>query len=68
MKVKSSIERGAEYLCIKLGDVVTAIELIGVVKGLPMWEVERKIGEGCRKRLIVSARSLMPLNAPQGAV
>ena len=39
MKVKSSIERGAEYLCVKLGEVVTAIEHIGVVKGLPMWEV-----------------------------
>ena len=23
MKVKSSIERGADYLCTKLGDVVT---------------------------------------------
>jgi hypothetical protein len=65
MKVKSSIERGAEYLCTKLGDVVTAIEQIGVVKGLPMWEVERKAGEGSRKRLIVSARSLLPINGPQ---
>ncbi len=35
MKVKSSIERGAEYLCVKLGEVVTAIEQIGIVKGLP---------------------------------
>ena len=31
MKVKYSIERGAEYLCVKLGEVVTAIEQIGVV-------------------------------------
>ncbi len=61
MKVKSSIVRGAEYLCVKLGGVVTAIEQIGVVKGLPMWEVERRISEGSRKRVIVSARALMPL-------
>jgi len=60
MKVKSSIERGAEYLCTKLGDVVTAIEQVAVVKGLAMWEVERKIGAGIRKRLIVSERSLVP--------
>ena len=45
MKVKASIERGADYLCVKLGEVVTAIEQIGVVKGLPMWEVERRINE-----------------------
>ena len=63
MKVKSSIERGAEYLCVKLGEVVTAIEQIGIVKGLPMWEVERKIGAGIRKRIIVSARCLLPLDA-----
>ena len=61
MKVKSSIERGAEYLCIKLGEVVTAIEQIGVVKGLPMWEVERRVNESSRKRIIVSARSLIPV-------
>lgn len=60
MKVKSSIERGAVYLCTKLGDVVTAIEQVAVVKGLAMWEVERKIGAGIRKRLIVSERSLVP--------
>jgi hypothetical protein len=41
MKVKSSIERGAQYLCTKLGDVVTAIEQVAVVKGMAMWEVER---------------------------
>lgn len=60
-KVQSSIQRGAEYLCTKLGDVVTAIEQVAVVKGLPLWEVERKIGAGIRKRLIVSARALVPL-------
>ncbi len=61
MKVKSSIERGAEYLCTKLGDVVTAIQQVAVVKGLAMWEVERKIGSGIKKRLIVSERSLVSL-------
>lgn len=60
-KEQSSIQRGAEYICTKIGDVVTAIEQVAVVKGLPMWEVERKLGAGLRKRLIVSARSLMPL-------
>ena len=69
MKVKSSIERGAEYLCTKLGDVVTAIEQVAVVKGLAMWEVERKIGNGIRKRLIVPERSLRPQQiATAGAV
>ncbi len=60
MKVKSSIEHGAQYLCTKLGYVVTASQQVAVVKGLAMWEVERKIGEGIRKRLIVSDRSLIP--------
>jgi hypothetical protein len=32
-----------------------------VVKGLAMWEVERKIGEGIKRRLIVSERTLRPL-------
>ena len=63
MKVKSSIQRGADYLCTKVGDVVTAIEQVAVVKGLAMWEVERQIGSGIRKRLIVSARQLLPLEA-----
>ncbi|UCV14514.1 hypothetical protein [Quatrionicoccus australiensis] len=68
MKVKSSIERGAEYLCTKLGDVVTAIEQVAVVKGAAMWEVERKIGAGIRKRLIVSERSLIaPQLSPVGS-
>jgi hypothetical protein len=59
MKVKSSIERGAKYLCTKLGDVVTAIQQVAVVKGLAMWEVERQNGAGLRKRLIVSERTLL---------
>ena len=61
MKVKTSIQRGARYLCVKLGEVVIAIEQVAVVKGLPMWEVERQLGSGLGKRLIVSARSLMPI-------
>ncbi len=60
-RVQSSIQRGAEYVCTKIGDVVTAIEQVAVVKGLPMWEVERRLGAGIRKRLIVSSRSLMPV-------
>ncbi|WP_412478186.1 hypothetical protein [Azonexus sp. IMCC34839] len=60
-KMQSSIQRGTEYLCTKLGEVVTAIQQVAVVKGLPMWEVERRMGSGIRKRLIVSARSLLPL-------
>lgn len=63
MKVKSSIKSGAEYLCTKLGDVVTAIQQVSVVKGLAMWEVERKIGAGIKRRLIVSERSLIALGA-----
>lgn len=61
MKVKSSIQRGAEYLCVKFGEVVTAIEQVAVVKGLAMWEVERRLRGGERKRLIVSARTLQPI-------
>ena len=63
MKVKSSIRSGAEYLCTKLGDVVTAIQQVAVVKGTAMWEVERKIGAGIQRRLIVSERSLIALAA-----
>ena len=63
MKLKSTIQTGTEYLCTKLGDVVTAIQQVAVVKGLAMWEVERKIGAGIRKRLIVSERSLIALTA-----
>ena len=66
MKVSISIKQGAQYLCIKFGDVVTAIEQVAVVKGLAMWEVERAMGSGSRKRLIVPARSLMPLQ-PEAA-
>lgn len=61
MKVKSSIQHGAEYLCVKFGDVVTAIQQVAVVKGLAMWEVERRLGGGVTKRFIVSARSLLPI-------
>ena len=61
MKVRTSIQRGATYLYVKVGEVVTAIEQVAVVKGLPMWEVERHLGSGLRKRLIVSSRSLMPI-------
>ena len=61
MKISTSIKRGAEYLCVKFGDVVIAIEQVALVKGLPMWEVERQLATGIKKRLIVSARTLMPL-------
>jgi hypothetical protein len=61
MKVTSSIQRGAAYFYTKLGAVVTAIEQVAVVKGLPMWEVERTVVAGPTKRLIVSARSLTSL-------
>jgi hypothetical protein len=68
MKVTVSIQRGAQYLCIKFGEVVTAIEQVAVVKGLPMWEVERQSVAGGRRRLIVSARTLMPVQSlPAGA-
>jgi hypothetical protein len=63
MKVTTSIQRGANYLYVKFGEVVTAIEQVAVVKGLPMWEVERQLKSGLRKRLIVSARTLMPIQA-----
>lgn len=61
MKVKTSIQRGAKYIYVKLGKVVTAIEQVAVVKGLPMWEVEFHVGSGFKKRLIVSTRALMPI-------
>ena len=61
MKISTSIKRGAEYLCVKFGDVVIAIEQVALVKGLPMWEVERQLASGIKKRLIVSARTLMPM-------
>ncbi|MFO1346251.1 MAG: hypothetical protein U1E85_08125 [Rhodocyclaceae bacterium] len=61
MKVTTSIQRGANYLYVKFGEVVTAIEQVAVVKGWPMWEVERQLKSGLRKRLIVSARALMPI-------
>jgi hypothetical protein len=67
MTLKTSITQGAKYLCVKFGDVVTAIEQVAVVKGLPMWEVERELGSGLKRRLIVSARALTPLPAASGA-
>jgi hypothetical protein len=63
MKAVNSIRRGAMYVYVKLGAVVTAIEQVAIVKGMAMWEVERQAGTGPRKRLIVSARSLQPLPA-----
>jgi hypothetical protein len=63
MKVKSSIKSGAAYLCTKLGDAVIAIQQVAVVKGTAMWEVERQIGAGIRRRLIVSERTLIALAA-----
>lgn len=62
-KVQVTIQRGAEYLCTKIGQVVIAIQQVAVVKGLAMWEVERKIGAGITRRIIVPARSLMPVGA-----
>lgn len=64
MKVVTSIKQGTEYVYTQLGAVVTAIQQVATVKGLAMWEVERVVGAGPRKRLIVSARSLMPIHAP----
>ena len=61
MKTMTAIERGAEYLYVKLGAIVIAIAQVAVVKGLPMWEVERKCGNGPARRFIVSARALKPI-------
>jgi hypothetical protein len=60
MKIITSIQSGTKYLYVKFGEVVIAIEQVAVVKGLPLWEVERQSGSGLKKRLIVSARSLIP--------
>lgn len=64
MKVVTSIKQGSEYVYSKLGAVVTAVQQVAVVKGMAMWEVERVVGASARKRLIVSARALMPIHAP----
>jgi hypothetical protein len=61
MKSKFSIERGAEYLYVKLGEVVTAMQEVAMVKGHPMWEVVRESG-AMKKRYIVPARALSPLS------
>lgn len=66
-QVKLSIQAGAKYLYTKLGEVVTAVQQVAMVKGLPMWEVECAIGSGLRRRMIVSARSLTPLPGPVAA-
>ena len=63
MKSKTAIERGTAYLYVKVGAIVTAITQVAVVKGLAMWEVERRNGDGTTRRLIVSARALKPLPA-----
>ena len=62
MKPKTVVERGAEYLYVKLGAIVTAIGQVAVVKGLPMWEVERRSENGSIRRFIVPARALKPLS------
>lgn len=63
MKSKTAIERGAEYLYVKLGAIVTAIAQVAVVKGLPMWEVETRSDNGSPRRYIVPARALKPLTS-----
>jgi hypothetical protein len=67
MKVKTSIKHGTKYVYAKLGSIVVAIQQVAIVNGLAMWEVERVTHAGPRKRLIVSARALMPIPAPVGA-
>ena len=67
MKVVTTIKQGTDYLYLKLGAVVTAVQQVAVVKGLAMWEVERVVGAGARKRLIVSARALIAIPAPVAA-
>lgn len=67
MKVVTSIKQGTNYLYTKLGAVVTAVQQVAVVKGLAMWEVERVVGTGARKRLIVSARALILVPTPSAA-
>ena len=61
MKSKFSSEQGAKYLCVKLGEVVTALQQVAMVKGHPMWEVEKDSG-AMKKRYIVPARGLSPLS------
>lgn len=61
MKTKTAIKHGAEYLYVKLGAIVIAIAQVAVVKGLQMWEVERKSGNGPARRFIVPASALKAL-------
>jgi hypothetical protein len=63
MKSKTAIQQGAKYLYVKLGDIVTAVTQVAVVKGRPMWEVERSSGKGIMRRFIVPATALKPLPA-----
>ena len=63
MKAITSIQRGAQYVYVKIGEVVTAIEQVAIVRGLPMWEVERQFGTGLKKRMIVPVRSLTPIQS-----
>ena len=63
MKQKTVIERGAQYLYVKLGAIVTAIGQVAMVKGLPMWEVERRSENGSIRRFIVPSRALKPLSS-----
>jgi hypothetical protein len=37
-----------------------AIQQVAAAKGWAMWEIERNIGAGFRKRRIVSQRTLIP--------
>ena len=66
-QMKLSIQEGAKYLYTKLGEVVIAVQQVAIVKGLPMWEVECALASGLKRRMIVSARTLLPLPAPAGA-
>lgn len=61
MKMMHAVQQGARYLCTKLGAVVTAVQQVAIVKGLPMWEVERVANAGSVRRMIVPARSLVPI-------
>jgi hypothetical protein len=62
-KHSTTIQSGGHYFCSKIGEVITAIQQVAVVKSLAMWEVELQSGTGIRKRAIVSARTLSPLPA-----
>lgn len=46
MKVRTSIQRGANYIYVKFGEVVTAIEQVAVVKGCPCGKSSDTWGPG----------------------